>query len=80
MTTTVNEQALIDAQNRTFVRGTVIGRKAIARALTRIFNFKGGYRAAYQVAGGKASLGPAHCGVYVFKHDNTWCMNAMYDE
>lgn len=79
MTTTVNEQALIDAQNRTFVWGTVIGRKAVAQSLHRIFNFHGGYRAAYQVAGGKATLGPSHCGVYVFMHRGQWCMNAMHE-
>lgn len=46
---TVNDKELIDQSNACFVQGTLRGsRKAVALRLSRIFNFQGGYRAAYR--------------------------------
>lgn len=69
--TTVNQGALVDASNYTFVRGSITGRKAAAKALASVFRFNGGYRAAYQAVKhgyyfNNCYAGPANTGGYVF--------------
>ena len=46
---TVNTHVLTQAQNYTFVQGSFIANRCeVAKYLARIFNFPGGYRAAYR--------------------------------
>jgi hypothetical protein len=46
---TANYDELLNEANRGFVQGTRVGsRKTIALRLSKLFNFDGGYRAAYR--------------------------------
>lgn len=72
---TYNHAELIEESNRFFVQGTRKGsRRAIALQLSQIFNFPGGYRAAYR----EVKKGYTSCGVYAGKLSNgEYGINAM---
>jgi hypothetical protein len=78
MATTCNQEQLISMSNTCFVQGTQRGnRRATALRLSRILNFKGGYRAAYRAvkAGYLACdtyAGPLNGGGYGINCHATW--------
>jgi hypothetical protein len=61
---TANYELLKDEANRSFVQGTRVGsRKKIALRLSKLFNFEGGYRAAYRAV----KAGYTACDTYAGK-------------